>query len=143
MMTATAKVATAAATTTTMTIPTTATMTTKTATSPTTTMTTTTTMTRIDATTIRNARESSKATSRRGARRCDGVSGRLNIAKSIQRLHPPVLRHQAEVQITICAKPGVRLAHSGRTPGVRLAHSGRTPGVRQAYARRKKKLKSL
>jgi hypothetical protein len=66
------------------------------------------------------------------ARRCAGVSGRLNIAKPIQRLRPPVLRHQAEAQIIICAKPG---AHE--------AHMGRTRGIRQAYARRKKKLKSL
>jgi len=55
------------------------------------------------------------------------VSGRLNIAKPIQRLRPPFLRHQAEAQITICAKP----------------HTGRTPVAHPAYARRKKKLKSL
>jgi hypothetical protein len=53
------------------------------------------------------------------------VSGRLNIAKPIQRLRPPFLRHQAEAQITICAKP----------------HTGRTPVAHPAYARRKKKIK--
>ncbi len=46
-----------------------------------------------------------------------------NIAKPIhiQRLSSPVLRHQAEAQITICAKPGAHRAHTGRTPGVRQA----------------------
>jgi len=61
----------------------------------------------------------------------------------IQRLRPPVLRHQAEAQITICAKPGAHEAHMGRTWGAHGAHMGRT----WAYARRtpgaKKKLKSL
>ncbi len=44
---------------------------------------------------------------------------------------PPVLRHQAEAQITICTKPGAHEVHMGRTWGTH----GRTP--------RKKKLKSL
>jgi len=51
-----------------------------------------------------------------------------NIAKPIQQLRLPVLRHQAEVQITISAKPGAHEAHMGHT---------------WTYARRKKKLKSL
>ena len=63
-----------------------------------------------------------KGVRKKGARSEGGalVSGRLNIAKPIQRLRPPVLRHQAEAQITICAKPGAHEAHAhGRTPGVR------------------------
>jgi len=49
--------------------------------------------------------------------------GRQKIAKPIQRLRPPVLRHQAEAQITICAKPGAHEVHMGRTSwGVHQAH---------------------
>ena len=51
-----------------------------------------------------------------------------DIARPIQRLRPPVLRHQTEAQITICAKPGAHREHTGRTLGAHLA-----------YARRKKK----
>jgi hypothetical protein len=53
------------------------------------------------------------------------VSGRLNI----QQLRPPVLRHQAEAQITICAKPGAHEAHMGRT----WAYARRTPGAKRNF----------
>jgi hypothetical protein len=64
---------------------------------------------------------------KKGTRRCTGVSGCLNIATPIQRLRPPVLRHQAEAQITICAKPGAQEAHMGRTG----AYAWRTPGAKK------------
>ena len=60
-----------------------------------------------------------------------GVSGRLNIAKPIQRLRPPVLRHQAEAQKL--SAPGAHEAHMGRT----WAYARRTPGAK------KNNLKSL
>ena len=91
-----------------------------------------------------------RAASRRGARRCVCVSGRWRVGcptfhrrgvstfssleyrktKSVTSpaLLTPVLRHQAEAQIAICAKPGAHPAHTPENP---------------PYARRKKKLKSL
>jgi hypothetical protein len=36
-------------------------------------------------------------------------------------LRTPVLRHQAEAQTAICAKPGAHPAHTWRTPDVRQA----------------------
>ena len=80
-----------------------------------------------------------------------------NIAKPIQQLRLPVLRHQAEVQITISAKPGAHEAHMGRTwtyarrkKKIKITliereeaghffvawHTGRTPGAHLACARR-------
>ena len=75
--------------------------------------------------------ESSKAASRRGAAEVRWCQRSLDIAKPIQQLRPPVLRHHAEAQITICDT-----GHTRTYPGAKNANSHHPPclPLRMAWA---------